>query len=83
MNDNGNGKRTFTRNGLKPPCEKDCPDRKAGCGATCASWKEYEAKRNAEYKRREALFNQATATAAGKRRLDRKPADKKRNPKYF
>lgn len=76
-------KRTFTRNGLKPPCEKDCPDRKPGCGADCAAWKSYIEKRNAEYANRKRLFDEATATAAGKRRIDAKPANKKRSPKYF
>lgn len=80
---NDEKKRTFTRNGLKPPCEKDCPDRKAGCAKDCGKWKEYEAKRNAEYEKRVKQFNAATVTAAAKRRMDTQPANKKRSPKYF
>ena len=42
----------FTRSSLKHPCKKDCPDRKPGCGAECAKWKEYVEKRNAMYAER-------------------------------
>ena len=34
------------------PCKKDCPDRTAGCGATCDEWQKYVKNRNAEYEQR-------------------------------
>ena len=37
---------------MKQPCERDCPDRHAGCGSTCPEWKKYVKWRNAEYERR-------------------------------
>jgi hypothetical protein len=60
-------KRTFTRNGLKQPCEQECPDRKPGCGASCEKWKAYVAKRNEEYQRRAVESEKGRATAASKR----------------
>lgn len=60
-------KRTFTRNGLKPPCEQDCPDRKAGCAAICGKWKAYVTKRNEEYARNMAESEKKRATDASKR----------------
>lgn len=60
-------KRTFTRNGLKQPCEQECPDRKAGCAAICGKWKAYVAKRNEEYARNVAEGEKDRATAASKR----------------
>lgn len=38
----------------KPPCERHCPGRSAGCGVTCERWREYETARNAFYDRRTA-----------------------------
>ena len=34
------------------PCPRDCPERKAGCGATCERWQAYVKQRNAEYDER-------------------------------
>ena len=34
------------------PCKKDCPDRTAGCGATCDEWQKYVKERNADYEQR-------------------------------
>ena len=42
----------FERLELTPPCQKVCPDRKPGCGATCEAWKEYAEKRKELYDRR-------------------------------
>lgn len=38
------------------PCLKDCPDRSAGCGATCERWKKYVETRNEGYDERKRLF---------------------------
>lgn len=37
---------------MKQPCERDCPDRSAGCGATCEKWQAYVKERNAGYEER-------------------------------
>lgn len=37
---------------MKQPCERDCPDRSAGCGATCEKWQAYVKERNVEYEER-------------------------------
>lgn len=37
---------------VNQPCAKDCPDRKAGCHASCERWAAYEKERNEEYKKR-------------------------------
>ena len=37
---------------MKQPCERDCPDRSAGCGATCEKWQKYVEWRNAQYAER-------------------------------
>jgi hypothetical protein len=41
---------------MKQPCPRDCPDRVAGCGATCPKWRKYVAWRNAEYERRKRQY---------------------------
>lgn len=38
--------------GPKPPCGKNCPDRKAGCAVTCEKWRAYIEERNAYYEKR-------------------------------
>ena len=42
--------------GPKPPCGKDCPDRKAGCAINCEKWKAYLVERNANYEKRREDF---------------------------
>ena len=42
----------FSNNGLKHPCVKDCPDRKAACAVTCEKWKRYVEERDKVYKKR-------------------------------
>jgi hypothetical protein len=34
------------------PCERDCPDRAAGCGATCERWQAYVKRRDEGYRER-------------------------------
>ena len=64
----GKGK-NFNPNGVntgpKPPCGKDCPDRKAGCLVNCQKWHDYVAERNANYEKR--LAESRAATPPGKR----------------
>lgn len=42
----------FSRNTLRQPCQKDCPDRRAKCSATCEKWLRYVEERNKRYEER-------------------------------
>ena len=48
--------------GLKPPCGKNCPDRKTGCAVNCEKWKAYLAERNANYEKRRKEAENNTQT---------------------
>lgn len=37
---------------MKQPCDRDCPDRKAGCGTNCEKWQAYVKERNEMYSER-------------------------------
>lgn len=37
---------------MKQPCQRDCPKRKPGCGATCPDWSKWVAWKEQEYKKR-------------------------------
>lgn len=39
-------------------CEKECPDRKAGCKISCEEWQAYEAEYFAERKEKEKIYAQ-------------------------
>lgn len=43
---------------MKQPCARDCPDRKAGCAATCEKWKTYVEERNAGYEERHKMWEE-------------------------
>lgn len=47
----------------KPPCGKECSDRKAGCAISCKKWAAYLRKREAFYeaRRQESELNCKTA----------------------
>ena len=51
---------------MKQPCEKDCPDRKAGCGATCPKWEKYVKWRNAQYEERKEKWDMDKMVFDGK-----------------
>lgn len=49
--------------GPKPPCGKDCPERKAGCAVSCEKWRAYVKERNENYEnRREEAENGTVPT---------------------
>ena len=54
--------------GPKPPCGKNCPDRKTGCAVNCEKWKAYLAERNANYEKR--LEDAENNTFPSKRRKE-------------
>lgn len=56
-------------NGVQPPCVRDCPGRKPGCGAECEKWQEYITKREALYKQRHLECITNGAIADGYRRM--------------
>ena len=60
---------TFERNGLKQPCEKDCPGRKVGCAITCEKWAAYLKEREKLY---EARRKQTGSTQYSRGRVERK-----------
>lgn len=59
---------------MKNPCfdkktRTDCPDRCAGCGATCEKWKEYEQNRNQMYARKKEESDRIGGEIKQKQRL--------------
>ena len=64
----------------KQPCGQNCPDRKAGCGAVCEKWKQYEADRAEWYKVKLADTERMKNTERSKRKSDKVPTLKKRYP---
>lgn len=63
---------------MKQPCERDCPDRKAGCGATCEKWQAYVKERDAEYERRVQYWKDKEIVFEGKMRSIRKNFSRRR-----
>ena len=51
---------------MKQPCKRDCPDRRAGCGATCPEWEKYVKWRNAEYEKRREMWEKKNMIFDGK-----------------
>ena len=47
------------------PCLQDCPNRKAGCSASCAAWQAEKEKRLKVYDKRVERSNLAQKTAGG------------------
>lgn len=75
----GKGKpMAWTANGPKPPCGKDCPDRKPGCAADCGKWKAYVAERNANYEKRKTECMNGDYSEAGKRSFRQREQTNKR-----
>lgn len=64
-------KRAF-RGPLKPPCDRDCPRREAGCGAACPDWAEYVKRRDQEYERRKDICKRSEAIADAVARCGKK-----------
>lgn len=64
----------------KPPCGKDCPDRKAACSANCEKWAQYVKKRNAAYAERLKNSERMAGTDAYLRGSAKKPYLKKKDP---
>ena len=48
-NSASNFNRISSKNALRHPCAKDCPDRKAKCAVTCEKWAAYVEERNRRY----------------------------------
>ena len=56
------------------PTRTDCPNRKAGCGASCPKWAAYVVERDRKYveryrKRQSSTFDYASTTKALKRKI--------------
>ena len=53
---------------MKPPCERDCPRRTAGCHAKCAPYLDYQAAKQEEYLANEAERDRNAYTADAEKR---------------
>ena len=53
----------------RQPCDRDCPERCAGCQITCEKWAAYLAKREKDYERRKVRALTKNALHAGYARL--------------
>ena len=49
-----------------------CPDRHEGCAVDCPKWAEYLKKRDAEYKRRDEMFEVESIRLAHVNKIERK-----------
>lgn len=64
----------------KAPCERDCPERKPGCGAVCEKWIQYTAEREKWYAAKLKESQKRARPERSRRDLDRAPTQKKNNP---
>lgn len=53
---------------MKQPCQRDCPKRQPGCGATCPDWAKWEAWKEQEYNERLMKSKVMDAIVDGRRR---------------
>ena len=49
------------------PCAKDCPNRKAGCSASCEAWNAVKGERLKSYGRRAEIIDISQMTDGGAR----------------
>lgn len=65
----------------RPPCGKDCPNRRAGCHAECGRWAEYVEIRDKNYEQRAIRCANAGLSPAEERiyRSTTKRKNRKRN----
>lgn len=54
---------------IQPPCDRECPGRKAGCATTCDKWAEYVAKCDKDYHNRVIMAGVNDAISDGYRRM--------------
>lgn len=73
----------YKSEGPKPPCGRDCPDRKAGCAIDCEKWAAYVVERNKVYAARIAENDKNVNTAQRDRATGQKISRKKNNPGWF
>ena len=60
------------------PCAKDCPDRKAGCSASCEAWKAVKSERLNGYKKRAEIIDISQMTDGGARNCRRAARGKRK-----
>lgn len=60
------------------PCAKDCPNRKAGCSASCAAWQAEKERRLNGYKKREETVDLHQMTSGGARNCRRAARGKRK-----
>lgn len=59
------------------PCAKDCPNRKAGCSASCEAWNAVKEERLKSYGKRAEIIDISQMTSGGARNC-RRAARRKR-----
>lgn len=60
------------------PCAKDCPNRKAGCSASCAAWTAVKEERLESYGRRAEIIDISQMTDGGARNCRRAARGKRK-----
>lgn len=70
----------YVPNGPKPPCGRDCPDRKTGCAVKCEKWRAYLEERNAWYAAKLERLERRSPTKNAREARDRKAYHKKNAP---
>lgn len=66
--------------GPKPPCGKECAERKAGCAVKCEKWRAYLEERNAWYAAKLERLERRSPTKNAREARDRKAYHKKNAP---
>lgn len=65
------------------PCAKDCPNRKAGCSASCAAWKAEKERRLKVYDKRARIVDISQMTDGGARNCRRAARAKRRGREHL
>ena len=60
------------------PCAKDCPNRKAGCSASCAAWQAEKESRLKVYDKRAEIIDISQMTDGGARNCRRAARGKRK-----
>lgn len=73
----------YKSEGPKPPCGRECPNRKAGCAIDCEKWAAYVVERDKTYKKRVEDMDRNVNTAQRDKATGQRIAMKKNNPGWF
>lgn len=65
------------------PCAKDCPNRKAGCSASCEAWNAVKGERLKSYGKRAEIIDISQMTDGGARNCRRAARAKRRGREHL